>query len=278
MAVNAPEFGLVSRGILSRITGGATKGAACPPASHDAVAPNSPVFVQGPAQATGKPAEIGSAPAPSMQSRLPRPQPLGGSSKRVLDLMVAFPALVLAAPLMLIIALLIKITTGGPVLFAHRRIGFDGMLFDCYKFRTMAPNSEQVLQEYLAENPEAEAEWREHRKLVRDPRITLLGRVLRKSSLDELPQLFNILRGEMSCVGPRPVVAEELQQYGAFSNEYLRAKPGLTGLWQISGRTSTGYTRRVLLDAQYVQNWSLRADIVILAWTTIAVMRFEDAS
>ncbi|MCT8999406.1 sugar transferase [Chelativorans intermedius] len=195
-----------------------------------------------------------------------------------MDLVVAVPALIVSAPLMLVVALLVKVTAGGPVLFAHRRMGFNGRPFDCYKFRTMVANAEDVLRDHLANNPQAEQEWRTDRKLLHDPRVTFLGRMLRKSSVDELPQLFNILRGEMSCVGPRPIMADELQQYGAFSSDYLRARPGLTGLWQISGRSSTGYARRVVLDAQYVRNWSLWGDIAILAWTVVAVMRFEQAS
>lgn len=246
MALNAPDSGVAPPGIFSR-------------AARDEVMG-------------------GSAASSEEEAHLPKPRPLGGRSKRALDLTVATTALILAAPLMLLVALLIKMTMGGPVLFAHRRIGFNGMEFDCLKFRTMVPNSDQALQEYLARYPEAEREWQERRKLAHDPRMTPLGRMLRKSSLDELPQLLNILRGEMSCVGPRPVMAEELQHYGALSSEYLKARPGLTGLWQISGRSSTGYSRRVLLDTQYVQNWSLRTDLVILAWTTIAIMRFEQAS
>lgn len=167
---------------------------------------------------------------------------------------------------------------GGPVLFSHRRIGFNGKPFDCYKFRTMVQNAEQVLEEHLAHDPQAAEEWREAQKLRHDPRITFLGQILRKSSIDELPQLVNVLRAEMSCVGPRPIVANELPRYGSLADEYLRTRPGLTGLWQISGRDDVDYARRVGLDAQYVRNWSIRNDLTILAWTALVVMRFDRAS
>lgn len=192
--------------------------------------------------------------------------------------MTASTALVLALPLMLVVAVLVKLFIGGPILFAHRRIGFNGRPFDCYKFRTMVENAEQVLEEYFASHPGAAEEWRETQKLKYDPRTTLLGQILRKSSLDELPQLFNILRGDMSCVGPRPVVANELWRYGSVLEDYLKTRPGLTGLWQISGRNGVDYAHRVLLDEQYVQNWSIWADFAILAWTAVAVMRFDRAS
>jgi exopolysaccharide production protein ExoY len=195
-----------------------------------------------------------------------------------MDVVVALTALVLAAPVMLVIAGLIRVTSGGPALFSHSRVGFNGRPFICYKFRTMSTNAEQLLVEYLARNPEAAMEWEENRKLKRDPRITFLGLMLRKSSLDELPQLFNILRGDMSCVGPRPIVADELQRYGVCAGEYLRTRPGLTGLWQVTGRSSSDYSTRVALDSQYVRNWSIWADMVILLRTTFAVIRFDQAS
>ncbi|SJM32219.1 Undecaprenyl-phosphate galactose phosphotransferase [Mesorhizobium delmotii] len=207
-----------------------------------------------------------------------RRQPLGGWAKRLLDLMVASTALILASPILVLIPLLIKATTGGPVLFVHRRIGFNGKAFDCYKFRTMVPNAEEVLERHLSCNPQAAQEWAANQKLKCDPRILFLGNMLRKSSLDELPQLFNILRGDMSCVGPRPVVADELQRYGAASHEYLKTRPGLTGLWQINGRNMTEYSHRVLLDMQYVRTWSLRRDLSILMRTIPAIMKFDQTS
>lgn len=208
----------------------------------------------------------------------PPPVPLGGRTKRLVDIVIAFSALVLAAPVMLMVALIIRLTTGGPALYSHTRVGFNGKPFECYKFRSMVANSDEVLRAHLAQDAEAAKQWEENRKLKRDPRITALGRLLRKSSLDELPQLFNILRGEMSCVGPRPVVADELSRYGNHVGDYLATRPGLTGLWQVTGRSRTDYANRVALDSQYVRNWSLRADIFILARTVFAVIRFDDAA
>jgi exopolysaccharide production protein ExoY len=212
------------------------------------------------------------------QTGAPSYGPLGGWSKRLLDVSVALVALVVAAPVMLMITLLIKLTESGPAIFAHSRVGFNGTTFRCYKFRTMVTNADQVLHDYLSSNPQAAEEWQEKRKLRRDPRITLLGEMLRKSSLDELPQLFNILRGDMSCVGPRPIVVDELQRYGACAGDYLRTRPGLTGLWQVTGRSTTDYSRRVSLDSHYVRNWSLWIDLVILLRTTVVVMRFDQTS
>ncbi|CAN7329418.1 sugar transferase [Mesorhizobium amorphae] len=196
----------------------------------------------------------------------------------MMDVTVALVALALAAPVMLIVALLIWVTDGGPAIFSHTRVGFNGKRFACYKFRTMVANSQQVLADYLANNPEAAKEWEQNWKFKNDPRITFLGRILRKSSLDELPQLINVLRGEMSCVGPRPVVPDELQRYGACAAEYLQARPGLTGLWQVTGRDAVDYASRVSIDSRYIRNWSVWADVVILVRTIFAVMKFDQAS
>lgn len=204
--------------------------------------------------------------------------PVGGLLKRIMDIAVACPALVLAAPVMILVGLLIKITAGGPAIFSHSRVGFGGKPFECYKFRSMVANSDEVLKTYLDANPEARKEWLETHKIRNDPRVTFFGRMLRKSSLDELPQLINILRGDMSCVGPRPIVEDELRRYGEHQAEYLRTRPGLTGLWQVSGRSSMGYENRVALDSQYVRNWSIWLDLVILLRTIIAVMRVDRAS
>lgn len=206
------------------------------------------------------------------------PAPLGGRSKRLADVIIALCALILASPLMLLVFLLIKATSGGPAVYSHVRVGFHGRPFRCCKFRTMVANSDEVLRELLARDPEAARQWEENRKLKNDPRITFLGTILRRSSIDELPQLFNVLKGEMSCVGPRPIVADELSRYGGFVGDYLATRPGITGLWQVTGRSSTDYLTRVALDSHYVRNWSLRADLVILFRTIFAVMRFEDAA
>ncbi|WP_245409729.1 sugar transferase [Pararhizobium haloflavum] len=211
-------------------------------------------------------------------NRIAPARPIGGWIKRGLDLAIALTALLLAAPIMVIIAIVLRATTGGSAIFAHRRVGFDGKPFDCYKFRTMVMNGQDVLAEHLARNPEAAAEWERCHKLRRDPRITFFGYILRKSSLDELPQLFNVLKGEMSCVGPRPIVADELPRYGEQVSDYLRVRPGLTGLWQVTGRSSTDYASRIALDSQYVRGWSIGTDLVILLRTVVAVMRFDQAS
>lgn len=196
----------------------------------------------------------------------------------MMDVTVALIALILAAPVMLAVALLILVTEGGPVIFSHGRVGFNGKRFACYKFRTMVTNSEQVLADYLASNPEAAAEWGQNWKFKNDPRITFLGHILRKSSLDELPQLINVLRGDMSCVGPRPVVPDELQRYGTCAIDYIQTRPGLTGLWQVTGRDAIDYPSRVSIDSSYVRNWSIRADVVILIRTIFAVLKFDQAS
>ncbi len=203
--------------------------------------------------------------------------PLGGWPKRALDLGFAVGLLLLAAPLMLVIALLIKLFDPGPVFFAHARVGFGGRHFSCYKFRTMSVNAAELLAAHLAADPEAAREWAETQKLRQDPRVSPLGNLLRRSSLDELPQLFNILRGDMSCVGPRPIVAEELERYGANVGDYLRARPGLTGIWQVTGRSSAEYATRVRLDSHYVRGWSLRRDFIILCRTPMALLRVGEA-
>jgi exopolysaccharide production protein ExoY len=203
---------------------------------------------------------------------------LGGSRKRAMDLTIASLVLLLAAPLMALVSVLIKLTMGGPIIFGHPRIGRNGSSFRCYKFRTMIADGEEVLTRRLQSDPQAAREWSETRKLRNDPRVTILGQVLRKSSLDELPQLINVLRGEMSCVGPRPVVKEELERYGSSAEEYLKCRPGLTGIWQVSGRNKIEYAHRVTLDSYYVRTWSLWLDLVILVKTIPALLTFDETS
>jgi exopolysaccharide production protein ExoY len=197
--------------------------------------------------------------------------PIGGLAKRTFDMTSAALALVVFSPLFLMIMALVKFSDKGPVFYGHSRIGHKGRMFKCLKFRTMAVNGDELLRNYLRDNPEAADEWRRTRKLRDDPRVTAVGRVLRKLSLDELPQLLNILRGEMSVVGPRPVVDDELKVYDSSAIFYLQTRPGLTGLWQISGRNDVSYESRIAFDTQYVQNWSLVKDVSIILRTIPAV-------
>ena len=191
--------------------------------------------------------------------------------KRGLDICGALGALLLFGPLLLLLMAMVKLLDGGDVFYGHKRVGRFGREFHCLKFRTMVPDGDAVLNRYFAANPAARKEWQETRKLQKDPRVTAVGAVLRKLSLDEMPQLFNILIGDMSIVGPRPVVREELAYYGAHAPVYLLSTPGLTGLWQISGRNDVSYDARVAFDRQYVENWSFGFDLKIIAKTVPAV-------
>jgi exopolysaccharide production protein ExoY len=204
--------------------------------------------------------------------RAERHRPIGGLCKRGFDVVVAAIGLVALSPLLLMLALLVKLSDGGRIFYGHRRVGRDGNSFLCLKFRTMAENGDELLAAYLERNPQLRQEWLATRKLQNDPRITPVGSVLRKLSLDELPQLINILRGEMSFVGPRPVVEDELELYGAAVECYLKSRPGLTGLWQISGRNDVSYSARVAFDRHYVENWSFAFDLVIIVKTFPAVL------
>jgi undecaprenyl-phosphate galactose phosphotransferase len=205
-------------------------------------------------------------------------QPLIYITKRSIDYAAAAViAFILAIP-MLLIALKIKMSSNGPATYRQERVGKNGKLFWCYKFRTMYPNAAERLKELLAKNPELKAEWEKNFKLKNDPRVTKIGDFLRRTSLDELPQLFNILKGEMSLVGPRPVVTKEITDYykedAAF---YYRVPPGLTGLWQVSGRSNTTYEYRISLDNWYVKNWDLWLDVMILFKTVGVVLNREGA-
>ncbi|MEM7327215.1 MAG: sugar transferase [Pseudomonadota bacterium] len=189
-----------------------------------------------------------------------------------MDVILALVGLVFAFPIMLIVAILIKSSGRGSVFFAQSRIGLQGETFKCYKFRTMVMDADEQLRLLLERDPEARREWESTQKLKNDPRITPLGRFLRKSSLDELPQLINILRGEMSIVGPRPIVQSEIEKYGPFYPSYAAVRPGLTGLWQVNGRSDTEYDQRVQLDRAYAENWSMRSDMAIVAKTIPALL------
>jgi Undecaprenyl-phosphate galactose phosphotransferase WbaP len=188
------------------------------------------------------------------------------------NFVVTLVALVFLAPLMIFVALAVYLQDGGKAVFAHRRIGRDGRHFYCLKFRSMAVDAEQRLAELLARDPAARAEWEKDHKLRHDPRVTRLGAFLRKTSLDELPQLFNVLRGEMSLVGPRPIVDGEVDKYGRRFRHYCAVKPGITGLWQVSGRNDTSYRTRVALDCLYAKRRNVALDTAVLARTVPAVL------
>jgi exopolysaccharide production protein ExoY len=205
-------------------------------------------------------------------------RPIGGAAKRAMDIAISLLAITLLAPLMLVIAALIRLTMGGPTIFAQQRVGRDGSVFTLYKFRSMVVNAEEVLRRHLATNPSAAREWRETHELRNDPRVSCFGNILRKSSLDELPQIFNVLCGHMSIVGPRPVVPGELGFYGPYWCECFRARPGVTGIWQVSGRSCLSYTTRVALDRYYARKWSIWLDLAILAKTVPAVLNFDEAA
>ncbi len=189
------------------------------------------------------------------------------ATKRAFDLIGAILGTIVISPLLFTIAVLIKLESKGPAFYTHIRIGRNGKAFRCIKFRSMVDHADQRLSEYLKNNDQAREEWESNYKLKDDPRITKFGSFLRRTSLDELPQLFNVIIGQMSLVGPRPITKEELHKYGSFANDYKLVRPGMTGLWQTSGRSNTSYDNRIRLDAWYVRNWNLWLDIGILTKT-----------
>jgi exopolysaccharide production protein ExoY len=192
--------------------------------------------------------------------------------KRVLDIVIAGSLLVLLTPVIVIVALCL-LRSPGSILFGHERIGQGGRRFRCLKFRSMVPDAEMRLRALLETDAGAALEWQNTRKLLKDPRVTPIGKLLRKTSLDEIPQLINVLRGEMSMVGPRPVPEAEMREhYGPFSASYLSVRPGITGLWQVSGRSNTGYDERVAMDVRYVREFSLLGDLLIIAKTIPVVL------
>ncbi len=197
--------------------------------------------------------------------------------KRIFDLFCTVTGGILISPFLLIIAILVAFENRGKVIFAHRRVGKGGKHFSCYKFQTMVPNAEDKLEKYLAANPDAKREWEESFKLTNDPRVTKLGNFLRRTSLDELPQLFNVLKGEMSLVGPRPIIDEEIERYEENIREYYMVLPGITGMWQVSGRSDTTYPERVAMDTWYVRNWSIWIDLMYLFKTVKAVFTGKGA-
>ena len=191
--------------------------------------------------------------------------------KRALDLVGTTIGGVLVSPLLFAIAVLIKLDSPGPAFYGHRRLGAAGEHFLCWKFRTMHVDAERLLDQYLQGSPVLRAEWEQNQKLRDDPRVTRVGRLLRQTSLDELPQLWNVLRGEMSLTGPRPIVDAEVPKYGKVYALYQRIRPGMSGIWQVSGRSDTSYAERVEMDSYYVRNWSVWLDLVILARTVRCV-------
>lgn len=198
-------------------------------------------------------------------------------AKRAIDQLFSAILLVVCLPLLALIVLLIRLESKGSAFYSHKRIGHGGKEFKMLKFRTMYTNGDRILEEHLEKHPEHRAEWAANRKLRHDPRVTKLGRILRKTSLDELPQLWNVLRGQMSLVGPRPIVRAEIDKFGHWFGLYCRVVPGLTGLWQVSGRSDTNYQQRVELDTYYIRNWSPWFDIYLLARTFRVVLRGEGA-
>jgi exopolysaccharide production protein ExoY len=197
-----------------------------------------------------------------------RSLPVGGLTKRLIDIAFASCGLILCVPLMLLVAPLVRILIGPNILFTQRRVGFGAKPFVCYKFRTMISDDDTA----------ATVQGEGKSKLVRNPRITRLGRILRKTSLDELPQFWNILRGDMSLVGPRPVVFRELEEYGPYKGDYLLARPGLTGVWQTHGRSLVEFPKRAALDRYYVRRWSLLLDLVLVIKTLPALIRFDQTA
>ena len=197
--------------------------------------------------------------------------------KRALDIVVSFTALLCLLPLLVFLCIAIKITSRGPVFFSQERIGLHGKRFQAWKFRSMVSNATAELESYLERYPELRTEWNQTRKLRKDPRITGIGHLIRRSSLDELPQLWNVFVGQMSLVGPRPIQSTEVAKYGATFDDYIRVIPGITGLWQISGRSNTTYAERLVLDKFYVRNWSIWFDIYILYRTLKTVATCEGA-
>lgn len=195
-----------------------------------------------------------------------------GALSRFVDVVIAVLALIFLLPLLLLIAIAIKVADPGPVIFRHRRIGRGGRSFDCWKFRSMVVDAESRLEHILRTDPGAAREWAEHQKLSYDPRVTAIGNFLRRSSLDELPQIFNVLMGDMSIVGPRPIVATEAERYGQHFALYCLVRPGITGLWQISGRSDIRYFERVLLDVRYVSTKSTLRDLQIIVLTVPSVL------
>jgi Undecaprenyl-phosphate galactose phosphotransferase WbaP len=219
--------------------------------------------------------EVAGMPALGVSNRLS--SPWRRLLKRTLDLVVVVGLMPFWLPLMGVLALLVKLSSPGKAFYSQARLGMGSKNFRCWKLRSMVMNADDVLQDYLLRNPHLQAEWARDHKLKHDPRITWIGKFLRKTSLDELPQLFNVLRGEMSLVGPRPIVTAEIEKYGDVYKRYEMVTPGITGLWQVNGRNNTSYEERLTYDDYYVKNWSLSLDLYIMFCTVKVVLLREGA-
>ena len=195
------------------------------------------------------------------------------SGKRLFDVTASALGLIVLTPVLIVVAAIIFLYDRGKPIFVHRRLGQGGESFGCLKLRSMAMNAEERLKSLLESSPEMRQEWNESQKLTNDPRVTRIGNFLRKTSLDELPQLFNVLKGEMSLVGPRPIVQDELPRYGSDAVAYLRVRPGLTGLWQTTGRNDVSYQERVDMDVAYERDISFAEDLRIMAMTIVTMLR-----
>ena len=194
-----------------------------------------------------------------------------------MDLFLLIVSSPITIPLTLVVSIIVKATSKGPVFYGHKRIGKNGKEFKCWKFRSMVIDADKQLDKILAENPEMKKEWEKDRKFTNDPRVTKIGKILRKTSIDEIPQFYNVLIGEMSFIGPRPVTRPELARYGDKSDFILSVQPGLSGMWQISGRSDTGYEERITLDSYYIHNWSVWFDVWIIIKTIFVVLRGKGA-
>ena len=192
--------------------------------------------------------------------------------KRFLDFIFAFLLIILLIPLFLIIGILIKISSKGSIIYTQKRIGKNNTSFSCYKFRTMHPQSKYLLKKILVKNKDFKNQFSETRKIINDPRITRIGKFLRFSSLDELPQIFNVLIGDMSFIGPRPIVKSEIKKYGKEFGKVFSIKPGISGLWQVSGRNNLSYDKRVELDINYSENINFLLDIKIFIRTIVVIL------
>jgi lipopolysaccharide/colanic/teichoic acid biosynthesis glycosyltransferase len=213
----------------------------------------------------------------SEKALLLRAKRANGLAKRLFDALGASLALALLAPLILAVAIAVAASGPGPIVYRHRRVGRYGQAFSCLKFRTMMADAPAVFAAYLDAQPDAAQEWADRQKLRDDPRVTRIGAFLRRWSLDELPQLVNVLAGDMSLIGPRPITRSELDRYGADRKYYLLVRPGMTGLWQVSGRSRLRFAQRVALDRRYLEGWTLRTDMAVLLRTGHALLRGDGA-